>query len=432
MKFEDYPFSSQLKNNLEQLGFRKPTDIQFRSIPPILGGEDLFAVAQTGTGKTAAFAIPLVDKIERRKRSSRSDAILALVMVPTRELAIQIAEVFNVLSAHLKVKAFALTGGFLQEGQIKRLQKGIDILIVTPGRMFDLVHQKVLFLESVEFLVLDEADRMLEPAFIEDIRYVKKLIKGSHQTLFFSATFSPAIKKIAYSLIKKNAIRIQISPKDPISKNVHHRVLFVEMTDKRHFLAQFIEEHLEEKILVFVRTRVRAMRVREALLKAGIESLVLHGEMEQINRCEVLQAFKEERKRILIATDVSARGIDLPGIQYVINYDLPEDPQYYVHRVGRTGRAFHRGIALSFCCVEEKEKLFAIEQYIGKCVEPLVMSKKSYAYAITEGLQEGRKPFDWASLLEEEMLFLTHREKKAKKKGKKHSSSPKKRGGQSK
>lgn len=426
MKFEDYSFSAQLKNNLALLGFKKPTDIQYRSIPPIMAGEDLFAIAQTGTGKTAAFAIPLIDKIEKRKRSKRSDSILALVMVPTRELALQIAEVFNALSVHLKVKAFALTGGFLQENQIKKLEKGIDILIVTPGRMFDLVHQKFLFLDSVEYLVLDEADRMLEPAFIEDIRYVKKLIKATHQTLFFSATFSPAIKRIAYSLIKKNAIRIQISPKDPISKNVHHRVLFVKIDDKRHFLFQFLMGNKEEKILIFVRTRVRANRLQHSLSLMGLETLVLHGEMEQSKRCEVLQLFRENFLNVMIATDVSARGIDLLGIRYVINYDLPEDPQYYIHRIGRTGRAFQRGVAVSFCSPEEKEKLFAIEDYIGKSIEPLVLSKKSYSYALS-GLEEGKKPFDWAMLLEEELLFLSHREKKVKKKEKSKVKSDKKR-----
>ncbi|MCK5493404.1 MAG: DEAD/DEAH box helicase, partial [Candidatus Omnitrophica bacterium] len=252
MKFEQYHISNDIKRNLAQLGFIRPTDIQFKAIPSIMKGEDVLAVAQTGTGKTAAFAIPIIDRIHSGKSSKRVKGIKCIVMVPTRELASQIGGVFNKLSKHTKVKAFALYGGVEQDEQIKSLQRGIDILITTPGRMFDLINQKYIDLDYIEVLALDEADHMLELGFIEDIKYIKKMLKNRHQTLFFSATMSEKIKKLAYSQVKSSAIRIQISPKDPVSKNVSHYVMFVEMDDKRFFLEHFIKDNPESKIIVFV------------------------------------------------------------------------------------------------------------------------------------------------------------------------------------
>lgn len=408
MKFNDYPFSAEILKNLENLGFKKPTDIQFKSISPILAGEDLFAVAQTGTGKTAAFAIPLIDKINRTKKNSKSSFVCALVLVPTRELANQIAKVFNSISSHTKVSATAIIGGKEIENQAASLSGGVDVVVATPGRVFDLVNQKLLKLDFIKYLVLDEADRMLGSAFIKDIEYVKKLIKGDHQTLFFSATLTPEIKKLAFSVIKGNAIHIQISPKDPISKNVHHRVAFIEQDHKRFFLLNFILEHPGERIILFVRTKVRATRVGNTLAKEGISCGVIFGELDQKQREEVLSDFRSGNTTILIATDLTARGIDINGVNFVINYDLPDDPQYYVHRIGRTGRAFNRGVAISFCSSEEREKLFAIEAYIGKTVEPLSLSQKSYAFA----LQSEGTPFSWAKVLEEELIFLEKKEKK--------------------
>lgn len=379
MKFDQYPISDEIKKNLELLDFQRPTDIQYKAIPSIMNGEDVLAIAQTGTGKTAAFAIPIINRIHSRKKNRRFAGIKCLVMVPTRELAMQIGEVFTSIARNTRTKVFALHGGVEQDPQIKKLQEGLDVLITTPGRMFDLISQGYISLDRIETLVLDEADHMLDLGFIEDIKYVKRMLAHKHQTLFFSATIDKKIKKLAFSQVNNSAIRIQISPDDPVSKNVSHFVMFVEMDDKRFFLERFINDHPESKIIVFVRTRVRAERVARAMARVDIETFTIHGEKEQHERSMVMGRFKEGSCRILIATDVSARGIDVPEVDFVINYDLPEDPEYYVHRVGRTGRGTSKGVAISFCSTEEKERLEEIHQLLNKEISVIEISKRDYA-----------------------------------------------------
>ncbi|MFP4418593.1 MAG: DEAD/DEAH box helicase [Fibrobacterota bacterium] len=369
MKFSEYSISRVIKDNLKQLGFIRPTDIQFKAIPPILRGEDVLAVAQTGTGKTAAFAIPIINKIHQYKTTKRSTGIKCIILVPTRELALQTGAVFTALSRHTKVAAFTLHGGVEQDAQINRLRDGIDILIATPGRMFDLINQKEIKLEKVSTLVLDEADHMLDLGFIDDIDYVKKMLTSRHQTLFFSATINPEIKKLAFSQVKTSAIRIQVSPDDPVSRNVTHFVMFVEMDDKRLYLEKFIKDHAESKILVFVRTKVRAERVAKAMERVSIAALTIHGQKDQSERTAVMTAFKTNKARILIATDISARGIDIPDVHFVVNYDLPEKVENYVHRVGRTGRGVSKGSAISFCSKEERTLLGEIEQFLTRKIE---------------------------------------------------------------
>ncbi len=408
MKFENYHISEQLKKNLAALGFKRPTDIQFKAIPSIMKGEDVLAIAQTGTGKTAAFAIPLIDRIHSGKRSSRSNGIRCIVMVPTRELAQQIGEVFDTLSKHTKVKAFALYGGVQQDPQIKKLQKGIDILIATPGRMFDLISQGYVSLDNVKTLVLDEADHMLDLGFITDINHVKQKLVKRHQTLFFSATINKTIKKLAFSQVKSSAIRIQISPDDPVSKNVSHFVMFVEMDDKRFFLENFIKENPNSKIIVFVRTRVRAERVAKAMARVDIEAFTIHGEKDQELRSQVMKRFKENEINILIATDVSARGIDIPNVNYVINYDLPEQAENYVHRVGRTGRGVQKGTALSYCSKTEQERLEEIQTFINREIEVVKVTKNDYAHVI-----EPAKEFeDVKDLIDDHEQWIKQKKKK--------------------
>lgn len=372
MKFEEYRIATEVKRNLADMGFRRPTDIQYKAIPPILKGEDVLAIAQTGTGKTAAFVIPIVHLLHDRKVSGRSEGIKCVVMVPTRELALQITEVFDQIARHTRVKSFCVFGGVEQGPQIARLEKGIDVLVTTPGRMFDLTSQGHIKLDRVEMLVLDEADRMLELGFLKDIRDLIRFLPKKRQTLFFSATINETIKDLAYSLVTR-AIRIQISPKDPVSKNIDHSVFFVEMDDKRFYLERMVREHPESKILVFVRTKVRAERVMKAMERVEIESVTLHGDKEQKDRLDVLSKFRTGAIKVLVATDVSARGIDIPDVDYVVNYDLPDVPENYVHRVGRTGRGMKKGLAVSFCSTEEKPVLQAIEQYLGKPVRVLVL-----------------------------------------------------------
>ncbi|WP_299978450.1 DEAD/DEAH box helicase [Desulfobacula sp.] len=393
MKFDTYHISSAIKRNLSGLGFKRPTDIQYKAIPSIMKGEDVLAIAQTGTGKTAAFAIPIIDKIHRAKSSKRSWGIKCIILVPTRELAFQIGSVFDNLSKHTKTKAFAVYGGVEQDPQIKKLGDGIDVLVATPGRMFDLISQGAITLQRVDTLVLDEADQMLGLGFINDIKSVKRKLFKKHQTLFFSATINKEIKKLAFSQVKSSAIRIQISPEDPVSKNVSHFVMFVEMDDKRFFLRRFISDNPEARIIVFVRTRVRAERVAKALERGDIKASTLHGEKDQKERTEVMRLFKQGKTKIMIATDVSARGIDIPDIHYVINYDLPEKSENYVHRVGRTGRGVNKGIAISFCSREEKERLEDIQQFLNKEIQTIPVSKKEYTYTLslsneTQSIQE--------------------------------------------
>jgi len=397
MKFDQYPISDEIKRNLAQLGFKRPTDIQYKAIPSILQGEDVLAIAQTGTGKTAAFAIPIIDRIHDRKSSRRFGGIKCLVMVPTRELAMQIGEVFSSIARHTRTKVFALYGGVEQDPQIKKLQEGLDVLITTPGRMFDLISQGYIDLKTVDTLVLDEADHMLDLGFIEDIKYVKKMLTQKHQTLFFSATIDPKIKKLAFSQVRNSAVRIQISPDDPVSKNVSHYVMFVEMDDKRFFLERFINDNPGSKTIVFVRTRVRAERVCKAMERVGITTCTIHGEKEQEERARVMDDFKAGKRQIMIATDVSARGIDIPEVDFVINYDLPEDPEFYVHRVGRTGRGTSKGTAISFCSSEEKEILGEIQSLLKKEISELQLSKGDYL----EIAPPPRKAKDIKALLKE-------------------------------
>lgn len=378
MKFTDYPLAPEIKRSIGKLGWKRPTDIQYKAIPNILKGEDVMGIAQTGTGKTAAFAIPVLQIIHTGKENQRrKDGIKCLVMVPTRELAQQLDGVFSSLAKGTRVKVFALTGGVEMDPQIRQLQNGVDILIATPGRMFDLLNQKVLRLERVNILILDEADLMLDLGFIDDIRGVLGHLKKRRQTLFFSATINQHIKKLAYTLVKK-PIRIQISPKDPISKNVDHAVVFIDMDDKRFFLERFYKENPTAKILAFVRTRVRAERVAKAMDRVNIGSLVLHGEMSQDDRDDALESFRQTEKRLMIATDVSARGIDIPDVTHVINYDLPDQADNYVHRVGRTGRGDKRGLAYTFCAPEEHDKLRAVEEYTGTEIRVVELDRSVY------------------------------------------------------
>ncbi len=383
MKFEKYPISDALKNNLSRLGFVKTTDIQFKAMPSIMAGEDVLAIAQTGTGKTAAFAIPIINQIDQWKRSQRTNGIQCIVMVPTHELAMQIGEVFAQLSKHTKVKAFAMYGGVEQDPQIQTLQKGIDVLITTPGRLFDLISQGYVLLNRVQTLVLDEADHMLDLGFIGDIHAIKKKLPQKHQTLFFSATINADIKKLAYSQVRSSAIRIQISPDNRVSNNVSHYVMFVEMDDKRFFLERFMTDNPESRVIVFVRTRVRAERVAKAMGRVGIETLTIHGEKDQHDRAEVMKAFKAGACQLLIATDVSARGIDIPDVHYVLNYDLPDKAENYVHRVGRTGRGVKKGIAISFCSKEEKSRLEEIQEFLDQEIDVIEITETDYAFTVT-------------------------------------------------
>lgn len=398
MKFKDYPIAKVIKSQIKELGWVRPTDIQFKAIKPILEGEDVLAIAQTGTGKTASFVIPTLNAIHNELQKKDEHFVRCLVMVPTRELAVQIQEVFEEVGKETNVKSRAIIGGVEQENQIADLIDGLDIVISTPGRLFDLCSQGYLKLDRLKTLVLDEADHMLDLGFVKDIRDLMKHIPQKRQTLFFSATINKDIKKIAYDLVR-NAIRIQISPKNPVAKNIDHAVAHIEMDDKRFFLENIIKENEDKKILVFVRTKVRAERVVKAMERVAIESKTIHGDVDQKERFVILNEFKENNLRVLITTDVAARGIDIKGVNAVINYDMPEQPDNYVHRVGRTGRGKEKGVAISFCSEDELPFLVEIETYIGHEIPVYDLSQKDYKNII-EDSEDGSD--NWKKLIEEE------------------------------
>ena len=397
MKFEQYRIAEGIKTSISKLGYKKPTDIQYKSIPPILKGEDVLAIAQTGTGKTAAFAIPILHILQERKIPGRPDGVKCLVMAPTHELALQIESVFKSLGKHTRINSFCIHGGVDQDPQIKQLNKGVDVLVATPGRMFDLVSQGALKLSRVEILVLDEADHMLDLGFIKDIRDLMRHLPRKRQTLFFSATINEEIKNLAYSLVT-DAIRIQISPKDPVAKKIDHAVAYIEMDDKRFFLESMIKDNPDKKILVFVRTKVRAERVKKAMERVDIVTDTIHSDKLQEERERTMKSFKKGDLKVLIATDVSARGIDIPNVEYVINYDLPETSENYVHRVGRTGRANQKGNAVSFCSAEEKTLLAEVEKNLGKPIHRLEISKKDYQITLDMSTD---KIHDWQALIDD-------------------------------
>lgn len=395
MKFSDYNISPLIKEQLAVMGFNKPTDIQFKSIKHILDGEDVMAVAQTGTGKTAAFAIPVIDRLEGRNRKGYK-GVRCLVMVPTRELAKQISGVFNEIGKRTTVKTFGLYGGVEQEQQIRTLNNGLDVIVTTPGRMFDMISQGHLDISRLEFLVLDESDLMLDLGFMKDIQDVLKHIPKKRQTLFFSATISKKIKSLAYDVVS-NAIRIQVSPKNPVAKNIDHAVAFVEMDDKRFFLENILKEYEDKKFIVFARTKVRVERVQAAMERVGVKTEILHGGIEQKDRFAILDRFRTDANNVLITTDVAARGIDIPTMDYVINYDLPDDAENYVHRCGRTGRGNKRGQALSFCSDSERELLEAIEAYTGEEIEQYDITKDEYKDILNDS-DDGS--YNWKKLID--------------------------------
>ena len=412
MKFSQYNINTTLKKNIEGQGFNRPTDIQFKCIKPILDGQDVLAIAQTGTGKTAAFAIPILDLVAADK--GRSRGIYALILAPTHELARQIHQTFLSLGKGMKASAVCVYGGVDQEDQIKQLQSGASILIATPGRMFDLLSQGMIDVAHLKMLVLDEADHMLDLGFIEDIRDLMRKIPLKRQNLFFSATINKEIKKLAYSIVK-NPIRIQISPNNSVAKSIDHGVAFIEMDDKRYFLGSFIQKNEEAKILIFVRTKVRAERVKTAMDRVNIESVTLHGDKSQEEREQAMKSFHIGTIKILITTDVSARGIDVPNVDFVVNYDLPDSSETYIHRVGRTGRAGKRGTAISFCSTEEKHLYDLIETDLMSEIANIPINKADYAATLDLAFESKN---DWKALIKANELIIekNRKQKKFKKK----------------
>ena len=368
---------------LKSEGYTTPTPIQEQSIPIVLNGQDLLACAQTGTGKTAAFALPILQLLQGTKTNQRGPRpIRALILTPTRELAIQIDESFAAYGKHVGLSHLVIFGGVSQHAQTNALRYGIDILIATPGRLLDLIDQRFINLSSIEMFVLDEADRMLDMGFIHDVKKVINRIPAKRQTLFFSATMPAEIASLAGSILT-NPARVEVTPVSSTAEKIEQGVFFVEKNDKRMLLLHLLKDESIRTALVFTRTKHGADKVVKDLNRANIEAEAIHGNKSQTARQRALNLFKSGQIRVLVATDIAARGIDVDDLGHVINYELPNVPETYVHRIGRTGRAGASGIAYSFCDGEEREYLRDINKLIIKAIpvieeHPYPMSMGNY------------------------------------------------------
>jgi ATP-dependent RNA helicase RhlE len=348
------------------MNYSTPTPIQVQAIPRVLEGRDLLGSAQTGTGKTAAFALPILHRLSEDGRPSRGRRpIRALVLTPTRELAVQIGESFAAYGAHSGLRHATVYGGVSQRPQEQALRKGVDILVATPGRLLDLMGQRLIDLSVVEVFVLDEADRMLDMGFIPDIRRVIEKLPRQRQTLMFSATMPPDIVRLADTILR-DPVRVSVAPVSAPAEAVEQHLYFVEKTEKADLLKHLLAGDAIRNALVFTRTRHGADRVERILSRANVRTEAIHGDKSQGARERALSSFKKGTVRVLVATDIAARGLDIVELSHVINYDLPNEPEAYVHRIGRTGRAGLSGIAISFCSFEERPLLAEIERLIRK------------------------------------------------------------------
>ena len=378
MTFKDLNITEPILKAIEEKGYANPTPIQVKAIPTALTGKDILGCAQTGTGKTAAFAIPIIQHLQALK--NRDKSIKALILTPTRELALQISECIDDYAKYTQVRHGVIFGGVNQRAQVNMLHKGVDILVATPGRLLDLMNQGYIHLDNVRHFVLDEADRMLDMGFIHDIKRLLPKLPKEKQTLFFSATMPDTIIALTNSLLKQ-PVKITITPKSSTVDTIEQTIYFVEKKEKSKLLISILHKTEGQSVLVFSRTKHNADRIVRVLSKAGIGSQAIHGNKSQNARQSALENFKTGKIRVMIATDIAARGIDVNQLSHVINYELPNISETYVHRIGRTGRAGHDGIAISFCESEELPYLKDIQKLIGLQI-PVV---KDHPWVTVEG-----------------------------------------------
>lgn len=378
MTFNDLTLIAPLLKALQSQDYTQPTPVQEKAIPVVLQHKDLIACAQTGTGKTAAFALPIIQLLYQQKQDNAAPGVKALILTPTRELAIQIEESFSAYGAFSGLKHAAIYGGVSQFQQVKKLQMGVDILIATPGRLLDLVQQRRLTLQNISMFVLDEADRMLDMGFITDVRKIVAKLPTKRQTLFFSATMPPEIVRLSQSILN-NPVRIDITPVSSAATTVEQAVYFVEKEHKRSLLIHLLKNPEIETALIFTETKFGADKLCNALRKENIRAQAIHGNKSQNERQRALQSFKNRDIKVLIATDIASRGIDIDSLSHVINFELPNVPETYVHRIGRTGRAGSTGTAISFCGMEEKSLLRDINKLIAQAIP--VMQDHPYQMA---------------------------------------------------
>jgi len=368
MTFKDLNIIEPILKALTEKEYTLPTPIQVQAIPVLLNKRDILGCAQTGTGKTAAFAIPIIQQITLERESSKYREIKALILTPTRELAIQIDESFTDYGKYTPLRHCVIFGGVKQKSQTDKLQKGVDVLIATPGRLLDLINQKYVSLSAIRYFVLDEADRMLDMGFIHDIKRILPLLPRDRQTQFFSATMPPEIATLSKTILR-NPVRVEVAPVSSTIDAIKQYIYFVEKEEKKRLLIKLLNKDKDQSVLVFSRTKHGANKIAQDLCKAGIETEAIHGNKSQGARQRALSNFKSHSTRVLIATDIAARGIDIEQLPMVINYDLPEVAETYVHRIGRTGRAGYSGVSVSFCNQDERQQLKDIQKLIGKTIQ---------------------------------------------------------------
>lgn len=366
MLFKDLDIIEPIQRALKEEGYKNPTPIQEKSIPHLLEGRDLLGCAQTGTGKTASFAIPILQHIYNDGKSKKN--IKAVILAPTRELAIQIGENFKTYSKYTNIKSLVIFGGVSQNPQTEALKKGVDVLIATPGRMIDLYNQKFINLDNVKYFVLDEADSMLDMGMIHEVKRIIKHLPKVRQNIFFSATMPKEISKLADSIFN-NPVKVEVAPVSSTTETIKQSIYFVSSRKKKSLLIDLLKDKSMESVLVFSRTKHGANKITKDLVNASITAEAIHGNKSQNARQLALNNFKEKKTRVLVATDIAARGIDIDELSHVINFDLPEVAETYVHRIGRTGRAGKSGTAIAFCSIEERNLYNSIEKLINKKIE---------------------------------------------------------------
>jgi ATP-dependent RNA helicase RhlE len=397
-RFDQLGLRPEILRAVTEQGYVTPTPIQAQAIPVVLAGRDLMGGAQTGTGKTAAFVLPLLQRLSHHANPSPSPArhpVRALILTPTRELAMQVQDNLSDYSQYLPFRTLVVYGGVDIRAQIDEIRKGVEFLVATPGRLLDLVEQKTLNFQSVEALVLDEADRMLDMGFIPDVQRIINLLPKARQSLLFSATFSDEIKKLASSMLK-DPVTIQVAARNTVSETISHRVHPVGEWDKRRLLIQLLKSGEISSCIVFTRTKIGCGRLARELEKAGIAADAIHGDKSQLDRTKALEAFKAGTTKVLVATDVAARGLDIDDLPYVINYEIPHTPEDYVHRIGRTGRAGKQGKAISLVDSDEVGYLVDIEKLIKRSIEQVVIRgfepDADWGYPPDKNRKRGPKP----------------------------------------
>lgn len=387
MLIKDLDIIKPILRAVEEAGYEQPTEIQENSIPVVLKGKDILGCAQTGTGKTAAFAIPILQNIVRDKEKNDERNIKALIVAPTRELAIQIEENFAMYSKYLDIKDTVIFGGVNQSSQVRKIKAGVDVLIATPGRLLDLSNQKHVDLKNVKYFVLDEADRMLDMGMIHDVKKIISRLPKERQNLLFSATMPKEVMKLVNSILK-NPVKVEVQPVSSTAEIISQGVYHVPKKNKKSLLIHLLKDESIKSVIVFSRTKHGANKIAKDLEKAGVAAVAIHGNKSQNQRQLALNNFKEGNIRVLVATDIAARGIDIDELSHVINYDLPDVAETYVHRIGRTGRAGASGVAITFCDEEEKAMFRSIEKVIGKSIPVLAEEEYEIIQPVVQPVQK--------------------------------------------